>query len=294
MKKYSSFEVSQILGCDETTIRRWANKGNLTCQKSAGGHRYFTIQDIRSYLIKTKQNSNLLPINNNNNSDLSKIFTYINDSSYTKLASVLAENSTEGNESLVHSIINNIYLSGENITVIFDEIIDKAFDIIESKLINNSITHIEEYIARKLITRNIESLSGDKPNGNFNGKNILCINFEDNLPDLGIVMSEVVLRHSGFNVYNTGSHAQLGDLKTVIVKKKIDTLLFFLCSRQCCKSISELNLEKTHKQIKDSIDLANELKINIIFGGDGLNNINSDLGSTFSSFSELGDMAIAL
>ena len=293
MKKYSSYEVSQILGCDETTIRRWANKGKITCQKSAGGHRYFTIQDIRSYLIKTKQSSNLLPINNNS-SDLSKIFTYINDSSYTKLASVLAENSIEGDESLVHSIINNIYLSGENITVIFDEIIEKAFDIIESKLINNSITHIEEYIARKLITRNIESLSRDKPNGNFNGKNILCINFEDNLPDLGIVMSEVVLRHSGFNVYNTGSHAQLGDLKTVIVKKKIDTLLFFLCSRQCCKSISELNLEKTHKQIKDSIRLANELKIKIIFGGDGLDNINSDLGNTFSSFGELSKMAMYL
>ena len=293
MKKYSSYEVSQILGCDETTIRRWANKGKITCQKSAGGHRYFTIQDIRSYLIKTKQSSNLLPINNNS-SDLSKIFTYINDSSYTKLASVLAENSIEGDESLVHSIINNIYLSGENITVIFDEIIEKAFDLIESKLINNSITHIEEYIARKLITRNIESLSRDKPNGNFNGKNILCINFEDNLPDLGIVMSEVVLRHSGFNVYNTGSHAQLGDLKTVIVKKKIDILLFFLCSRQCCKSISELNLEKTHKQIKDSIRLANELKIKIIFGGDGLDNINSDLGNTFSSFGELSKMAMYL
>ena len=293
MKKYSSYEVSQILGCDETTIRRWANKGKITCQKSAGGHRYFTIQDIRSYLIKTKQSSNLLPINNNS-SDLSKIFTYINDSSYTKLASVLAENSIEGDESLVHSIINNIYLSGENITVIFDEIIEKAFDLIESKLINNSITHIEEYIARKLITRNIESLSRDKPNGNFNGKNILCINFEDNLPDLGIVMSEVVLRHSGFNVYNTGSHANLGDLKTVIAKKKIDILLFFLCSRQCCKSISELNLEKTHKQIKDSIRLANELKMKIIFGGDGLDNINSDLGNTFSSFGELSKMAMYL
>ena len=87
-------------------------------------------------------------------------------------------------------------------------------------LVAKSISHIEEYISRKLITRGVETLNEDNPNGVYNGKAALCINFEDDLPDLGIAMSEVVLRHCGYNVFNSGSHAELGSLNNIIVKEK--------------------------------------------------------------------------
>ena len=90
------------------------------------------------------------------------------------------------------------------------------------------LSHLETFISRKLITRHVETLTQNKPNGSFNGKSALCVNFEDNLPDLGVVMSEIVLRHSGYNVYNTGSHADLGNLKTILVKKSVDLVLFYL------------------------------------------------------------------
>ena len=110
------------------------------------------------------------------------------------------------------------------------------------------------YISRKLITRGIETLNQDKPNGIYNGKAALCINFEDDLPDLGIAMSEVVLRHCGYNVFNSGSHAELGSLNTIIKKEKIDTLVFYLCDRQCCRATALNNLKKTENQVIEIIN----------------------------------------
>ena len=107
----------------------------------------------------------------------------------------------------------------------FDKIVDPAANAIENSLRQGYLSHLETFISRKLITRHVETLTQNKPNGSFNGKSALCVNFEDNLPDLGVVMSEVVLRHSGYNVYNTGSHADLGNLKTILEKKSVEGLL---------------------------------------------------------------------
>ena len=81
--------------------------------------------------------------------------------------------------------------------------------IVENALKQGYLSHVETFISRKMMTRVVEGLNQNKPNGSFNGKTALCVNFEDNLPDLGVVMSEVVLRHNGYNVLNTGSHVTL-------------------------------------------------------------------------------------
>ena len=39
-----------------------------------------------------------------------------------------------------------------------------------------------------MLTKCIQTLNINKPNGSYNGKSILCINFEDNVPDIGVVM----------------------------------------------------------------------------------------------------------
>ena len=103
-------------------------------------------------------------------------------------------------------------MKGLNVEDICDKVIDPGSIIVENALRQGYLTHVETFVSRKLITRATESLNQNKPNGSANGKTALCVNFEDNLPDLGVVMSEVVLRHYGYNVLNTGSHAELGKL----------------------------------------------------------------------------------
>ena len=90
------------------------------------------------------------------------------------------------------------------------------------------------------------------------------VNFEDNLPDLGVVMSEIILRHSGYNVLNTGSHAELGNLQDIINKKNVDLLLFYLCDMQCCMATVKDNLSKTASQVKDIVALADKLKVKVL------------------------------
>jgi len=184
--------------------------------------------------------------------------------------------------------MNNI-----DVETLFDKIVDPGSMIVEKALHENYLSHTEAFISRKIITRAAESLNDNKPNGSYNGKSALCVNFEDNLPDLGVVMSEVILRHKGYNVYNTGSHAELGDLKKVIDNKKIDLIVFYLCNMQCCMSIVGDNIIKTADMVTSIYETASKLKVEVIFGGLGIEllpDISKTIKKTFITFKDLSKL----
>ena len=222
-----------------------------------------------------------------------RIIKNINQQDYKQLAIDLSNASLKADESTIDTIINGLYMNGIPVAYLFDFVVDVAGNIVEDQLKNNKIAHTDAYLSRKIITRSVDGLNRDKPNGNFNGKNALCINFEDNLPDIGVVMSEVLMRHNGYNVFNSGSHAELGELSEIIIKRKIDIVLFYLCNLQCCNAVVEDNVAKTVTQIFDSIKVAKKLDIKILFGGEGLfllDDIKGKIDNSFLTYTDLNKL----
>ena len=289
MRYLSSNDVAEILGVNISTLKRWTENGTIGCSKTAGGHRKFTMQHVRDYYKNNKNSDKNLGLGLEE-LEHKTIYELINKSDYKELAKVLADASLESNEVTVNNIVNGSYMKGIVASTICDQIIEPGSMIVENALRQKYISHVEAFISRKLITRSVESLNQNKPNGSFNGKTALCVNFEDNLPDLGVVMSEIILRHSGYNVLNTGSHAELGSLQDIINKKNVDLLLFYLCDMQCCMATVKDNLAKTASQVKNIVTLADKLKVKVIFGGSGIDflpDVSGLITNTFHKYSEL-------
>ena len=292
MKYLNSKEVSDILGINISTLKRWTDNGTIGCHKTAGGHRKFTMQNVRDYYKENKKASKNDEIALEN-FEHKKIYELIKKNSFSELAHKLANASVESDESTVKTIISGSYMNNIDVETLFDKIVDPGSMIVEKALHENYLSHTEAFISRKIITRAAESLNDNKPNGSYNGKSALCVNFEDNLPDLGVVMSEVILRHKGYNVYNTGSHAELGDLKKVIDNKKIDLIVFYLCNMQCCMSIVGDNIIKTADMVTSIYETASKLKVEVIFGGLGIEllpDISKTIKKTFITFKDLSKL----
>ena len=288
MRYLSSKNVAEILGVNISTLKRWTDNGTLTCTKTAGGHRKFTMQNIRDFHKSQEsvgKNTNL----GIENRDHKKIYNLINKSDYEGLSTMLADASLESDDLTVSTIITGLYLKGIKVEDICDKVIEPGSMIVENALRQGYLSHLETFVSRKMITRATEALNQNKPNGSFNGKTALCVNFEDNLPDLGVVMSEIVLRHSGYNVLNSGSHAELGDLKTIIKKKNVDLIVFYLCDMQCCMATVKDNIQKTEDQTEIIAKLANSLGVKVIFGGQGLGflpSVKNHTDHTFLTYNE--------
>jgi len=269
MRYLSSKDVAAILGINISTLKRWTDNGKLKCKKTVGGHRKFTMQHVRDFYKSQKETgkNSKLGLEDKNQK---KVYEYINNRKFEDLARMLADASLESNDLTISTIITGLYLKGIMVEKICDKVIEPGTMIVENALRQGYLSHAETFVSRKLITRTTELLNQNKPNGSYNGKTALCVNFEDNLPDLGVVMSEIILRHSGYNVLNTGSHAKLGDLKIIIEKNKIDLIVFYLCDMQCCMATVADNIRKTEEQTRIITKLAQKLGVQVVFGGQGI------------------------
>tara|TARA_B110001452_G_scaffold136458_1_gene113410 strand:- start:5647 stop:6537 length:891 start_codon:yes stop_codon:yes gene_type:complete len=289
MRYLNSNDVAEILGVNISTLKRWTENGTINCIKTAGGHRKFTMKHVREYYkTNSKSDKNLgLGLEKNQHKE---IFDLINNYKYKDLAQILADSSVESDDLSLNTIVNGLYMKGIPVETICDEVVEPGSIIVENALRSDYLSHLEAFISRKMISRSVESLNINKPNGTSNGRSALCVNFEDNLPDLGVIMSEAVLRHSGFNVFNTGSHAELGNFKKVVEKKSVSLILFYLCDMQCCMATVDDNMEKTEAQVSEAIKIANELDVQVLFGGSGLKLMPTVLPKIDKSFRTFADL----
>ena len=294
MKYITSKDTAEILGINISTLKRWTDNGTIECTRTAGGHRKFTIQHVRDYYKDNKRAEKNTKLGLDS-SKHKKIYNYINESQFSKLAQILADSSLESDDLTVSTIINGSYMKGIQIETLCDEIVDPGSMIVENALRQNYISHVEAFISRKLITRSVEALNAYKHNSKLNTKSALCVNFEENLPDLGVVMSEVILRHNGYNVFNTGSHAKLGDLRNILDKKLVETIVFYLCDMQCCMATVKDNILKTEDQVDEILKIARNRNVNVLFGGTGLEflpKVKQSFDNTFVTFSELKSLVV--
>ena len=269
MDNLNTIQVANILGINVSTLKRWSDAGKIDCEKTAGGHRKFTVQNVRDYFQKYGSISTTLESSFPESSNSANL-RMVDNREYKNLAEKIANCSMDNNFDEVISIISTLFMVGIPTVDIFDYVIDTANIIVEKSLEDGEITHLEAFSSRKLITQAVETLFWRSNKAQNNEKTALCVNFENNLPDVGVVMSGIILSENGYNVFNTGSHAKIGNFSKLIKKKNIDTLLFYLCNLTCCKSIAPENLEITENHIKELVSEADRLGLRIIFGGEGL------------------------
>ena len=99
MKYLSSKDVSSILGINISTLKRWTDTGKISCEKTAGGHRKFTMQHVREY-FKAHADSSKAENFALNNKEQKFLYGLINDRDYKELAENLAQASLDTDEFL--------------------------------------------------------------------------------------------------------------------------------------------------------------------------------------------------
>jgi excisionase family DNA binding protein len=54
---YSTSDLAKLLGVDNSTIKRWADLGEIPCVKTLGGHRRFTQDTVSALTAKMNINA---------------------------------------------------------------------------------------------------------------------------------------------------------------------------------------------------------------------------------------------
>lgn len=133
---FSTKEVASLFEVSETTIKRWCNSGKLKCLRSVGGHRKYTSELILEFIetFKGDDGSAVVESTHRNEKPGEKSLAYLMlEKDFHTLCRVYVADALEGNsEDLVRTLVECRSRAKIPLTVIYNEIVEKAIDRIES------------------------------------------------------------------------------------------------------------------------------------------------------------------
>ena len=270
-KGLNTKQLGNLFGVDESTVRRWALSGKIKCSTSAGGHRKFSYKNIIKFSheqgIKLKKEKNDVKLNPKN------------------LCREAVESALVDDHKPIEELLVKLYLNGIPLPKIMDDYVETILVMIQQELDDQKITIAEEHIARKIVSQALnnfkQSVSKDNPNKT---NNILCLNLENDIPDLPIDMIEILLESIDYNVHNCGSNTSIKDIKKLLSVKNYEAIFIYLCDRQCCTSTLIEHIDKTNKDLKEIAKLGEEHNIRLFLGGPYFKNIDKTTLKKYNTF----------
>jgi methanogenic corrinoid protein MtbC1 len=264
-----------LFGVDSSTIRRWTMTNKIKCSVTAGGHRTFQYNHIIDFA--KKHGAKFIAKNKKNINKAKSIEQIINSS----LA--LSQDS-------IDQIFIELYLHGIQLATIMDDYIEESLIAIQHKLDLKEISVAEEHIARKIISKSLNTFRKSiTKSEETNNKNILCLNLENDIPDLPIDMIQILLENDGFTVHNSGSHTSIDNLKLLVNKTDYEAIFIYLCNRQCCTATVESHINDTNLSLKEIAKIGKEYKIKLFLGGPSTINIEPDVIKDYKQFTNYAD-----
>ena len=276
-KKYlNTKQVGNLFDVNESTVRRWVTSGKIECISSAGGHRKFSYQNVMNFANAQglKINSSEIPYNVNRKTIISDSINHVfkNDAKSLEL------------------IFVQLFLDGTPLTDLMDNYVEKILVEIQNKLDRREVSIAEEHIARKIVSKALNNFKLTVSNSSSENKeNILCLNLENDIPDLPIDMIQILLENKDYNVHNCGANTSIKDIKKLLSTKKYKAIFIYLCDRQCCTATVRDNIQKTNKDLDDISILAKKYNIELYLGGPSFKNIDKKVLRNYKTFSKYSE-----
>ncbi len=133
---FSTKEVASMFEVSETTIKRWTNSGKLKCLRSVGGHRKYTSELILEFIETFDGDDGSAVVESTHRNEKpgdGTLALLMLEKDYITLRKVYFADALEGNnENLVKILVDCRSKAKMPLTVIYNEIVEKAIDRIES------------------------------------------------------------------------------------------------------------------------------------------------------------------
>ena len=201
----NTLEVAKILNVNESTIKRWTDSGFLSCVRTPGGHRKFTVSDIQKFtekypLAESRELSAQLKNKWNpevqeaiSRKDLYNICLYfrqiLNDHTIDKIA-----------EFLIY-----LYLNKYETSIIYDKVIKQTMEIIGESWKTGEIGIEDEHYYTGIIENAIQGMHSFIIQKPANGLTAICGCLENEQHDIGIRCMTNQLMSDGWKTYYIGS-----------------------------------------------------------------------------------------
>ena len=218
----STQEVASLLNVTETTIKRWADSGTLSCSKTAGGHRKFLTKDVIYFAEShgyTVLGSLPPPMTHQQRDQLEFAVSTRN---YSKVAEVFFQEAMQGDKEGVLELLLYLYRHHITFDAIVDEVIRPALTKIGDLWKEGKLEINQEHRASQAVTEAMIRLAPDLHHKPSNGRSAAMACLEGEYHEFGLRSLAYTLEAEGWKVHYIGVNTPAETLSTFMAAMKPD------------------------------------------------------------------------
>ena len=246
--------VAKLLRVREATVKRWADNGLLRSDKTAGGHRRFSLHAV----ALLRRELGIGPV-----ADVtSRQSTQTRGKGSTLPSAVkFAETLLRGEEREAGALLVEAYLNGAALTALFDRTITEAMHQIGDLWFKGRITVADEHLATRVVFGALNTLSGVMLPVEPAGLKAICCGIEGDLHELPIQLAKMILESEGWEVQSLGPNTPLFALSEMVARQRPQVV--------CISARSILDLGRATSEYSQLRKITGKSGIPVIIGGEG-------------------------
>ena len=248
--------VARLLSVSEATVKRWADDGVLTSEKTVGGHRRFGIESIARLRRERSLHGGAAPV-----AKVVKKKTKALPSADDFLRLILAGDESEAGAALVDA-----YMAHHALDSIFETIVTQAMHQVGDLWLKGSVTVAEEHLATRVVLTAVQKLRSVMVPHEPNGLSAICCGSEGDLHELAVHLVTLVLESKGWNVLNLGANTPLFSLQEMVSRQRPQLV--------CISARTIANLDRAAAEFAQLRRVANRLEARIVLGGEAFRDPN--------------------
>lgn len=205
-----------MLGVNESTVKRWADNGDIKCFRTPGGHRKFILGDVIDFAKKYSFGLSIKGLQNNT------LVVSDNPGRNSITDEILLKKMLYGTETDVYNYLGALLNNGMPVTEIYDKVILNVMSEIGSMWLAGKIGIEGEHIASNKLMKSLVLLKNKTEPRSPNGLTAMCGCLEDELHEIGIMSIANILSYHGWNVIYLGVNMPAESFAGSILKYKPD------------------------------------------------------------------------
>lgn len=204
----STNDVSKMLKVNESTVKRWTDKGSLQCIKTPGGHRKYKMKDVVQFMDSFSYDVTdmLVPAKE----QLSKITVSTDYAILTKdfpvLSDIFFNTVLEGNRENTFQYLNFLYSNRISQIEIYERILFPAFHKIGEQWMQKKLGIEQEHLASNTAQHALIKLQDHIHKKPKHGGIALCGCLENEYHEIGITCINNILEAEGWTTFYLGTN----------------------------------------------------------------------------------------
>ncbi len=255
-RTFSTREVAQMWNVSESTIKRWADSGELCCLRTPGGHRRFHLEDISGFQ-KTRgfEATGFLTTEKWEEPEIEES---LNRKRFDKVHQLIFYLASQNQRKRVKDLLERLYMRGIGIVDLYDDVLLPVIENGDRALANGELTLAHQKLLKNNLDEAMSLLFPQLIRRRQSGKTGLCA-APDHSCRIPVNAISRILETEGWECLNLGGNVPFEAMAQMVDHEPVNLVCVVASNQQ----------QLTDKKFESLSDAANSYRIPIVLTGSG-------------------------